>query len=194
MATEQDPNSDKDENTAILETVQPEEIIKELPKNQIADLVELELSTAVAEEEDEDSELNDIREELSEWNAIEESSEEKPTAQEINLKGKDDVCDQIFLKNLPKMYLKKSPQLAPIFKKDLLINVDNKYYYCSFLQNELVVTKENRKAETQLNVSAEILEKILNSQLNPQIALLNNKVSIEGNFSTGLYFFNLLNP
>ncbi len=195
MATEpQDPISGNNENTVNIESEQPQELITELAQAPTADLAELVLS-AQELEEDEDTELNHIREEISEWNAAEENPEtpKAPLAPEINLKGKDDVCDKIFLKDLPKMYLKKSPQLDPIFKRDLLINVDRKYYHCSFMPNELIVTKENKKAETQMNISAEVLEKILNSQLNPQIALLNNKISIEGNFSTGLYFFNLLN-
>ena len=160
------------------------------------DLAELELGSSIDQEnEASEDEIDDIREEIATWNSAEEEeqNESKVTTSEINLKGKLDECDRLFLEELPKIYRRKSSQLKQILKKDLLINVDNKYYYCLFTNEELKVTKENKKSDTSIKISEDVLEKILNSQLNPQIALLNNKVSIDGNFQAGLYFFNLLN-
>jgi putative sterol carrier protein len=106
--------------------------------------------------------------------------------------GKD-----FLLNELPKKATKINNNLRTLLFGTIQIFLSDTKEYFTFKINEDMpeVTEGNAEnPECQIMTSEKTLLAILNGDINPQIAMLKNAISLRGKINQGIYFFNLVAP
>ena len=79
----------------------------------------------------------------------------------------------------------------------ILINLTDKnlFYLFNWKDTKLKIEKTSKKtADCSIEINEANLLQIARDELNPQVAMLSDKIKVDGNVSLALYFFNLIAP
>lgn len=135
-----------------------------------------------------DSDIDQIREEISQQNFKDNDS---PKQDDVEIEDLSDLANYL-IKVLPKRYqrLKKRDLFIG---KNCQLNIQNlkQSFYFSFDKDNLVVGSENKSPVCEIVSSEDTIKKVLDRSLNPQIGLLTNQIKVKGNLSLAMSFFNL---
>lgn len=105
--------------------------------------------------------------------------------------------EEALLKEIPARAEQANPRLREQLTGTLLLELSDvrKKYLLDWREEKLKV-KENGggDADCKMYIKHADLWKIFNGTLNPQIAMLSEKIKIEGKLSLAIYLFNLMVP
>ena len=177
-------NSDVENNEIEVVPEEKEEVQEELlttsdelGKMKVDDILEKE-----SEGEDEEaSDIDQIREEIKTKEEVEEVVVEEPSS-----------IEDYVLNSIPNKY-KRNRTAKKELTGDILLKITDikESYFLEFTSQGLKVEKKEAEAKCTISFDEGIFNQLIKRTINPQIALLTKKIKIEGNVSNGMYFFNL---
>ena len=105
---------------------------------------------------------------------------------------------ELLLEDLPSRVSYANERLRSQLTGKILISVTDKKesYLFDWSGDKLKIEKggDEKKAECKISISEVNLLRISRDELNPQVAMLSEKINVEGTASLALYFFNLITP
>jgi putative sterol carrier protein len=106
------------------------------------------------------------------------------------------IAKELILDELPLRAKEASPKLKDCLVGSVAIKLKERGEQYQVLWNAdgFQVSEGAGAADCTIHLSEQHLLKIASGDLNPQIAMLSDKIFVEGKLSLGVYFFNLVAP
>lgn len=124
------------------------------------------------------------------------AAEEAPKVNRPPRKRFFKTAKELLLEELALRAAEASPCLKECLVGTVLVDIKdkNELYRVSWSGSGFKVEEGAGSADCTIHLSEQNLLKIVSGDLNPQIAMLSDKVFVEGKLSLGVYFFNLIAP
>lgn len=121
---------------------------------------------------------------------------------ESNRRGPLSSTDDVILGELVAVASRSAPKLRELLEGTIMIAINNsdKRYLIDWSQPQIKAEKLKASGSAAISAACTIalsednLLKIANGDLNPQIAMLAQKIKVEGRKAAAMYFFNLIAP
>ncbi len=131
--------------------------------------------------------------------AEDEAPEEAPEAEvrERRRGGKFRDANEVLLDELEQRYVRANERLKAQLTGTVLIDLRGKKRFMFTPTSSRPVIKEaeaSSKGECSITLSEIELLRVANGELNPQVAMLSDKIHVEGKLNLAVYFFNLVAP
>ncbi len=124
------------------------------------------------------------------------AAEEGPKVSRAPRKRFFKTAKELILEELPLRAGEASSCLKECLMGTVLIDIKdkNEFYRVIWNAGGFKVEEGGGAADCTIHLSEQHLLKIVSGDLNPQIAMLSDKIFVEGKLNLGVYFFNLIAP